>query len=87
MRVYYKGKLPIFKHRLAEIEFDEDTEEKAYYVVQKLMYEKGWKDLRRVTNDYAACEVEDYNEYKMFVQDYKQCKRAAKSLIKQGVVK
>ena len=41
--------------------------------------------LNQVTNGYASCEVENIEEYKQFVRDYKDVKKSAKLWIKFGM--
>lgn len=82
MTVNYKGMDDNFDYRLAEINFDE-MEEALYSKIEKVMNIKGW-NLQAVTDGYASCEVDSYAEYKDFVKDYKEVKRAAKQWIKFG---
>ena len=51
--------------------------------IEQVMNIKGWK-LNQVTNGYASCEVENMNEYKEFVRDYKEVKKSVKSWIRFG---
>ncbi len=84
MTVNYKGMNKDFDYRLAEINFDEDTEQTLMDKIEKVMNIKGY-DLNQVTNGYASCEVENMEEYKQFVRDYKEVKTSAKLWIKFGM--
>lgn len=83
MTVNYKGMDKDFDYRLAEISFDEDTEQTLMDKIEQVMNIKGWK-LNQVTNGYASCEVENMDEYKEFVRDYKEVKKSVKSWIRFG---
>lgn len=83
MTVNYKGMDKDFDYRLAEINFDEDTEQTLMNRIEKVMNIKGYA-LNQVTNGYASCEVENMNEYKEFVRDYKEVKKAVKLWIRFG---
>ncbi len=84
MTVNYKGMDKDFDYRLAEINFDEDTEQTLMDKIEKVMNIKGY-DLNQVTRGYASCEVEDIDEYKQFVRDYKEVKKSAKLWIRFGI--
>ncbi len=84
MRVNYKGMDKDFDYRLAEINFDENTEQTLMDKIEKVMNIKGYA-LNQVTNGYASCEVENIEEYKQFVRDYKDVKKSAKLWIKFGM--
>lgn len=73
-----------FDYRLAEINFDEDTEQAVMDRIEQVMRIKGY-DLNQVTNGYASCQVEDRNEYEQFVQDYKEVKKSVKLWIRFGI--
>lgn len=75
MTVNYKGVDAEFEYRLAEINFDEEKEQKFYDRLEQVMRIKGW-DLNLVTDGYASCEVENMTEYKEFVADYKSVKKS-----------
>lgn len=74
MRIYYKGKDVLCKYRLAEIEFDEQTEENLYLHIEEKMQKCGW-NLQRVTEGYSLCEVDNRDEYELFKADYRKAKK------------
>ena len=86
MRVNYKG---INKdedyNRLAEIAFDDEDEKETalFNRTAKLMEIKGWS-IDRVADGYAQCVVDDYESYKAFMEDWKECKRCIKNCMKFG---
>lgn len=83
MKVNYKGTDKNFEYRIAEINFNEDEMnfmERLTFWLEKV---KGWK-VDIVTDDYALVEVEDINEYKEFVKDYKAGKKMIKDCMKYG---
>lgn len=82
MTVNYKGMDSGFKFRLAEINCTED-EEKLLERVAQVMEIKGWN--LDMFDCYACCEVEDYEEYKQFVNDYRAAKRSVKLWEKHGI--
>ena len=84
MTVNYKGMDAGFEYRLAEINFDEEKEQKIYNRLEQVMRIKGW-DLNLVTDGYASCEVENISEYKQFVSDYKEVKRSIRLWNKFGI--
>lgn len=72
-----------FKFRLAEINCTENEEKTLERIVQ-VMNIKGWK-LDHCVACYAQCEVENLDEYKQFVADYKEVKKAVKLWEKHGI--
>lgn len=84
MTVNYKGMDAGFEYRLAEINFDEEKEQKFYNRLEQVMRIKGW-DLNLVTDGYASCEVENISEYKQFVSDYKEVKKSIRLWNKFGI--
>ncbi len=76
MRVSYKGQDKDFEYRLAEIGY-EDDEETVMKRIEQEMNKRGW-NLNIVADGYASCVVDDREEYKAFVEDYKQVKRMVK---------
>lgn len=83
MTVNYKGMDNGFKFRLAEINCTENEEKTLERIVQ-VMNIKGWK-LCLCAECYAQCEVENIDEYKQFVADYKEVKKAVKRWEKHGI--
>ena len=84
MTVNYKGMDAGFEYRLAEINFDEEKEQKIYNRLEQVMRIKGW-NLNLVTEGYASCEVENISEYKQFVSDYKEVKKSIRLWNKFGI--
>lgn len=83
MTISYKGADKNLNWRLAEISF-KDEEWTLLERMQKLLNIKGWTDFNIVTDGYAACTVNDIEEYKEFVKDYKEVKRCIKNCMKFG---
>lgn len=86
MKINYKGRYEDKskrEHRLAEITFAE-SEERDYKRLAQVMSIKGW-DLQLIINEYAACEVEDREEYEMFLKDYKEVKKSISLWKKFGI--
>jgi hypothetical protein len=73
LRVDYKGTDEFSNYRLAEISFTEDEMEKVEYIA-KVMKVKGW-NIDIVTDGYAQCEVEDKDDYRSFMEDWKEVKK------------
>lgn len=84
MTVNYKGMDKDFEYRLAEINFDDEKEQNLFDKICKVMNIQGW-ELDEITCGYASCKVENMDEYKDFVKDYKEVKKAAKLWIKFGI--
>lgn len=76
MVVNYKGKDPDFDYRIAEITYDEDTESDKMDRIVDFLIDEGW-DVNIVTPGYGQCVVEDMDEYKEFVKDWKVAKKQA----------
>ena len=83
MTINYKGSEKDFPWRLAEISFSEDEWELANRM-EKLFHIKGWTNFEVVTDGYAACTVEDFEQYKDFVTDYKAVKKCIKNCMEFG---
>ena len=84
MTVNYKGMDKDFNYRLAEINFDEDTEQRIMNRIEQVMRIKGY-EINQVTDGYASCKVESMSEYREFVRDYKDVKKAVKLWEKFGM--
>lgn len=84
MTVNYKGTDKEFDYRLAEINFDEDKEQRLMDRIEQVMRIKGY-EINQVTNGYATCEVDNIGEYKDFVKEYKETKKAVKLWEKFGI--
>ena len=76
----YNGKM---MPRIAEISYDEDTEQTLLDKMKKPLEIRGWS-MDNGVGGWAAVEVEDMEEYKEFMKDYKEIKRATKNWIKFG---
>lgn len=74
MRVNYKGMDKDYEYRIAEISFDEEEFNKVCYI-SKVMAIKGW-DIVVSTDTYATCEVENIEQYKDFMRDWKEVKKS-----------
>ena len=74
MRVNYKGMDKDFEYRLAKINYDEEETKKVEYMI-KIMSIKGW-EIKNATEEYAYCEVENIEEYKEFMKDWKEVKKS-----------
>ena len=82
MRVVYKGYDENSKIRLAEIGYIDDPIKSEVNKVQYLAFlmEKfGWK-IVIVGSGYASCEVDDYDDFRSFMEDWKECRKEAKAL-------
>lgn len=77
MTVSYKGTDANFNYRLAEISFNEDIEQALFNRLAKIMEIKGW-EITPVADGYASCKVEDREQYREFVEDYKAVKKSVK---------
>lgn len=86
MTVNYKGISKDYKYRIAEINFDAENENelKLFNKMCKPLELKGYK-IDHCVFGYALVEVEDMDEYKIFVKDYKEIKHHAKLWIKFGI--
>lgn len=82
MTVLYKGRSKGFNYRLAEVFFTDDEWELACRMEKPLRI-KGW-DFEVVTDGYAGATVADFDEYKQFVKDYIEVKKAVKLWSKFG---
>lgn len=77
MKVKYKGTDPNYPYRVAEIGYEE-KEEKTIEDIADLMTEYGWK-IDIVGCGYASCEVDDIDDYKSFMEDWKECKKIVRN--------
>ena len=84
MTVSYKGMDKDFSYRLAEINFDEETEQRLMDRIERVMEIQGY-EIIHVASGYAQCQVESRDEYKDFVQEYKKTKKAVKLWEKFGM--
>lgn len=84
MTVNYKGMDKDFNYRLAEINYNEDTEQRIISRIEQVMRIKGY-EINQVTDGYASCEVDSMDEYREFVKDYKDVKKAVKLWEKFGM--
>ena len=80
MRVSYKGQDQDFKHRVAEIAYD-DYDDKELTLLEntaELMKEYGW-NIDICGCGYASCEVDDIDDFRSFMEDWKECKRISRN--------
>lgn len=80
MRVFYKGQNQNFKYRLAEIGYDDwDDKERTFLEnTAELMKEYGW-NINICGSGYASCEVDDIDDFRSFMEDWKECKKIARN--------
>lgn len=83
MTVNYKGQDASYKYRIAEINFSENEFSKIERIA-KVMEIKGY-NIDIVTREYALCEVYDMNDYKDFMKEWKQVKKAVALWEKFGI--
>lgn len=83
MSIHYKGYEKKLPWRLAEVHFTDD-ELDTMIRIEKLLWIKGYTDFSVVTDGYAAIRVEDYDEYRDFVEVWKEVKRCIKNCQKYG---
>ena len=83
MTVNYVGRSKDYYYRIAEINYDDDTEQKLMDKVQEKLCSKGYNVVNAVAG-WASCEVEDMEEYKGFVRDYKEAKKEAGKELKEN---
>ena len=76
MKVRYKGTDPTYPYRVVEIGYEE-KEEQVLEAIASIMVDFGWK-IDIVGSGYANCMVDDIDDYKSFMQDWKECKKLAK---------
>ena len=84
MTINYKGMDKGFNYRLVEINFDDEKEQRLMDRIGQVMKIKGY-EINQVSDGYASCEVEDMSEYKDFVREYKETKKAVKLWEKFGM--
>lgn len=79
MRVSYKGQDQDFGYRVAEISY-EDTKKEVEILtdIAELMKDCGW-NIDICGCGYASCEVDDIDDFKSFMEDWKECKRNARN--------
>lgn len=75
MRVNYKGMDVDYPYRIAEINYDDEKECKKIEYIAKVMYIKGW-EIKIVADGWAYCEVDNIEEYKSFMKDWKEVKKS-----------
>lgn len=80
MTVNYKGINEDYNYRVAEICYTEE-EEILLNKMCKPLELKGW-DIENGVEGYATVKVDNMDEYKDFVKDYKEVKKSAKLWIK-----
>jgi hypothetical protein len=76
MRISYKGKDDHYRYRIAEISYKDEELEKVDKLIA-LMEDKDWY-IQNVSLGYALCVVENKEDYKELVKDWKLCKKSLK---------
>ena len=84
MTVTYKGMTSDYPYRVAEINFDEETEttlvNRVVFFMEKV---KGYK-VDIATSGYVVCEVEDKQEFNTFAREWREAVKMIKNCIKFG---
>ena len=75
MVVNYKGFSKDYDYRMAEINFDEDKELAKMERIIKVMEIQGY-EINIPVEGYALCEVENKDDYKSFMYEFKKAKKA-----------
>lgn len=83
MTINYKGMDADYRYRTAEIYFNDDEKQLMIRLEDFLERIKGWKS-SGICGDMCIFEVNDIDEYKEFVADYKEAKKMLKNCIKFG---
>lgn len=80
MRVSYKGQDQDFRYRVAEISYDDydDKERTLLENTTELMECHGWH-INICGCGYASCEVDNIDDFRSFMEDWKECKRIARN--------
>jgi hypothetical protein len=80
MRVSYKGQDQDFKYRVAEIAYDDydDKERTLLENTVELMEDHGW-NIDICGCGYASCMVDDIDDFRSFMEDWKECKKIARN--------
>lgn len=83
MRINYKGISAEYKYRVAEINYDDESEKEILLMdkIQNLLEKQGYI-LDIAVSGYAVVEVEDREEYNIFKKDYMKAKKKVLSEIK-----
>ena len=81
-RATYKGMDSEYRFRIAEIAYGEE-ERPTVERIFDLLKIKGWQ-VDDVTDGYALVPVEDMDEFKGFMEDWKACKRCIRNCIRYG---
>ena len=75
MRVNYKGMDKDYPYRIAEINYDDEEESKKVEYIAKVMLINGW-EIKIVADGWAYCEVDNIDEYRSFMKDWKEVKKS-----------
>lgn len=80
MRVSYKGSDSDFGYRVAEIAYDDDNEKDVELLTRtaELMEDCGWH-IYICGCGYASCEVDNIDDFRSFMIDWKECKKNARN--------
>jgi len=77
MRVDYVGKSIDYKYRIAEISCKEKELDKLEEISKIMLKEFSYR-IDIVTDGYALCLVDDYDDYKNFMSCWKESKKILK---------
>ena len=84
MVVNYQGYTEYNKTRVAFISLTEKDPESYINEMMNQKDMKGW-NIERDTQDSMICEVLDREDYKYFMEDWKQCKKDLAGAKKRGI--
>lgn len=82
MTINYKGCTKDYPYRVAEINYREEEVElfnRLVFFLERISWE-----VESVTDGYALIQVDNFEQYKELVQDYKARKRVVKNCMKFG---
>lgn len=85
MTIKYKGADKECNYRTAIVSFEDVEEINTIDRIAKVMNIKGWKDFSIVADGVAFCKVDDFEQYKELVIDYKEVKKAVRLWKKYGI--
>lgn len=74
MKVSYKGIDRELNSRYVEIYYKDEEFEKVEKLIE-LMNNEGW-NIKNGVMGFATCEIEDKEEYRYFMQDWKKVKKS-----------
>lgn len=77
MKIGYKGMDKNFNYRIAEITYNEDSEDRIMNRIIQVMLIHGY-EISKVMEGYAVYKVDSMDEYREFCQKYKEIKKSVK---------